>query len=93
MSHRGYPNPLPVSAISTRLAEASADQLHEFWPHDISLLDEKIFDCTRIHGPGQITDLYLLALAIQHGGQFVTFDTDIYFNGVRSAEKKHLLTL
>jgi uncharacterized protein len=93
MSHPSYPNPLPVSAVSERLSEASAGLFHEFWADDISLMDAEIFVCERIHGPGQITDLYLLGLAIQHGGQFVTFDTSISLNAVRSAEKKHLLTL
>jgi uncharacterized protein len=93
MSHPSYPHPLPVSAVSARLAEASASQFHAFWADDISLIDAEIFDCARIHGPGQITDIYLLGLAIGHGGQFVTFDTSISLNAIRRAEKKHVLTL
>jgi predicted nucleic acid-binding protein len=93
MSHPGYPNALSVRAVVERLTEASANAFHEFWPDDVSLLDTKVADSTRIHGPRQITDLYLLALAVRHGGRFVTFDTSVSVDAVRSAEKRHLLIL
>jgi hypothetical protein len=93
MSHPGYPNPLPVPAVIQRLGEAAASPLHEFWPDDVSLLDERIAHSARIHGPRQITDLYLLALAVRHGGQFVTFDASVPLEAVKRAEKKHLLVL
>ena len=93
MSHPGYPHPLPVRAVIERLAEASAGSLHEFWPDDLTLLDAHTFDSTRIHGPRQITDLYLLALAVRHAGRFVTFDASVSLDAVRSAEKKHLVAL
>ena len=93
MSHQGYPNALPVGALVERLAEASASAFHEFWPDDISLLDGEVADPARIHGPRQLTDVYLLALAVRHNGQFVTFDASVTVDAIRSAEKKHLLTL
>ena len=58
MSHPAYPNGLPVRAVIDRLAEACASPLHQFWPDDISLLDARIFDATRIHGPRQLSDIY-----------------------------------
>ena len=93
MSHPSYPNAVTVRAVTERLSEASASALHQFWPDDISLLDRKIIDAARIHGPRQLTDLYLLALAVRHNGQFITFDTAIALDAVRTAEKKHLLAL
>jgi predicted nucleic acid-binding protein len=51
-----------------RLAAATAEAVHEFWPDDVSLLESRVADATRIHGPRQITDVYLLALAVRHGG-------------------------
>ena len=93
MSHSGYPNPLPVRAVATRLREASAGSLHEFWADDISLLDTHIADATRIHGPRQITDLYLLALAVHRGGRFVTFDASVSRVAVTGAEAKHFVVL
>lgn len=93
MSHPGYPNALPVGAVMDRLGAATAGAHHEFWPDDISLLDARIADSRRIHGPRQLTDLFLLALAVHHGGRFVTFDSAVPLAAIRGAEKKHLVTL
>ena len=93
MSHPGYPNALPVRAVMERLAEASASTLHEFWPDDVSLLDAHVVDATRIHGPRQITDVYLLALAVRHDGQFVTFDESVSRSAVVGSNKDCLLIL
>ena len=93
MSHHGYPNALPVRLVIERLREACASAVHEFWPDDVSLLDAKLADPARIHGPRQLTDLYLLALAVSHGGQFVTFDASVPREAVKGAERKHLLVL
>ncbi len=67
--------------------------LHEFWPDDVSLLDSQVADSTRIHGPRQITDVYLLALALRHRGQFVTFDTSVSRDAVLGTQKSHLLVI
>ena len=93
MSHPGYPNPLPVAAVMERLAAATRSSYHQFWPDDVSLLDPLIADPARIHGPRQLTDLFLLALAIHHGGRFVTFDTAVSLNAIKGAEKKYLVIL
>ena len=93
MSHAAYPNTLPLGAVMERLIEASASAFHKFWPDDISLLDAQVADSTRIHRPRQLTDLYLLALAVRHGGLFVTFDTSVSLEAIRRAEKKHILVL
>ena len=93
MSHPGYPNPLPVRAVIEHLSAACASKVHEFWPDDVSLLDIRVADPSRIHGPRQLTDLYLLALAVSHGGQFVSFDASIARDAVKGAEPRHLLVL
>jgi len=93
MSHPSYPNPLKVGAIMERLGEAIATAQHEFWADDVSLLDSRIADRTRIHGPRQVTDLYLLALAVRRGGYFVSFDSSIPRTAITGAEKKHLVSL
>lgn len=81
------------SAEARHLAKVCSKMDHEFWPDDVSLRDDRIFDVTRLHGPRQITDAYLLALAIAHGGRFVTLDDAIPLSAVRGATKKHLLVL
>lgn len=93
MSHPGYPNPFPVRVVMERLAEAISGAPHAFWPDDISLLDTRVADASRIHGPRQLTDVYLLALAVRHGGRFVTFDGAVALSAVRGAEHDHLLVL
>jgi len=93
MSHPAYPNALPVQAIIERLAEATQSHLHEFWADDISLLDGQHVDAARIHGPRQLTDLYLFALALRHGGRFATFDQAIATNAIKGAKAKDLVIL
>jgi uncharacterized protein len=93
MSNPGYPNPLLVRAVIDRLAQACHHDIHEFWPDDVSLLDSDVVDSTRIHGPRQLTDIYLLALAVQHEGRLVTFDTNIPIAAVRRATRQNLLIL
>ena len=93
MANAGYPNALPVQAVIKHLADARDPDLHEFWTDEISLLDGDTIDRSRIHGPRQITDTYLLALATSHGGRFVTFDGKIPLAAVRQATQKNLLVL
>jgi toxin-antitoxin system PIN domain toxin len=93
MSNPGYPNPLPVQAVVERLAEACRQNIHAFWPDDVSLLEPDVVDSTRIHGPRQLTDIYLLALAVKHEGRLVTFDARIPIAAVRHASTQNLVTL
>jgi len=93
MSNPGYPNAFPVQAVMKRLADACRQDVHEFWSDEISLLDEDVFDSTRIHGHRQLTDIYLLGMAVSHDGKFVTFDGKIPLATVRKASTKHLVVL
>jgi hypothetical protein len=93
MSSPAYPGSQPVKVILGRLAEATAHEVHQFWPDEITLLDRDRVDDARLHGPRQITDVYLLALAVHRGGRFVTFDRAIDLAAVRGAEPHHLLRL
>ena len=93
MANPAYPNALPVAQVAARLREAIADVHHEFWPDDVSLLDDRIVDATRIHGARQVTDLYLLALAVRRDATFVTFDASVVADAVRGAATRHLTLL
>ena len=66
---------------------------HEFWPDEVSLLDDSLVDFSRLHGHRQITDAYLLALAVRRGGALATLDAGVPLSAVRGAMKKHLLAL
>lgn len=76
--------------LISRLNAFAAHSNHEFWPDDISFRDPAVFAPERIHGSGQITDLYLLALAVRHGGRLATFDATIPLSAVSSAKKINL---
>jgi toxin-antitoxin system PIN domain toxin len=93
MSNPGYTNPFPVQAVVQRLAEACHQSIHAFWPDDVSVLDSNVVDSTRVHGPRQLTDIFLLALAVHHAGKLVTFDGAIPLAAVRNATKQNLLVL
>ena len=93
VSQARYPTPMPVSQAVDTLAEEVADTDHVFWPDDISLLDDRLFRRERMLGPKQLTDIYLLALAVRNGGRFVTFDRAVSTAAVRGAEPEHLVVL
>jgi uncharacterized protein len=93
MSNQSYPNALPVQAVMQRLADACEEDVHEFWSDEISLLNPDVVDSTRIHGPRQLTDIYLLALAVENKARFVTFDTGAPLAAVRKATTDNLTVL
>ena len=47
----------------------------------------------QVYGHNQITDLYLLALAVAHKGALATFDHNIALRAVTTAGKQHLVVL
>lgn len=93
VSQPGYPNPLPVDVVAQRLREAASHAHHEFWPDEVSLLDPQAVDTARIHGPRQLTDVYLLSLAVSRRGRLVTFDRSVPLSAVVKAQRKHLLVI
>jgi predicted nucleic acid-binding protein len=50
-------------------------------------------DFSRLHGHRQVTDAYLLALAVRKGGVMASFDTALPLTAVRGASRKHLLAM
>jgi len=50
---------------------------HEFWPDDIPLVKAISPLIPRIHGHRQITDAYLLGMAMHRKGKLATFDRSI----------------
>lgn len=64
-----------------------------FWPDAVSLADATRFDHSKIHGPRQLTDIYLLGLAVSQGAGLVTLDRNIPLGAVVGAQKTQLLIL
>jgi len=84
---------LPIGQVHAQLQRACLTLDHQFWADDVSLRDDTLIDISRVQGHQQLTDLYLLALAVQHGGCLVTFDRAIALSSVRGATSANLRVL
>jgi toxin-antitoxin system PIN domain toxin len=93
ISGPGYRNPRRLADATAQLRALLHLPSHTFWPDDISLVDTAMFNHDHILGPNQITDAYLLALAVKNGGRLVSLDSAVPLRAVRGAEPKHLVTL
>lgn len=93
ISQPRYPSAVSPTEAIRRLRRATRTEHHTFWNCGLSLLDEQVFDPTRIHGPRNVTDAYLLALAVANGARFVTFGRGVPLEAARGAEPGHLLVL
>ncbi len=93
MSQPAYPGGLKSAEVAERLREAADSLFHEFWPDDLSLLDRGVLNWAHMLGHRQVTDAYLLALAVGRGGRFVTLDRRISPAAVAGASARHLVTL
>ncbi len=93
ISQPRYPNPItPAEAVSL-LEGATHQPHHSFWACDLSLLDASVVDRSRLHGPRQVTDAYLLALATAHQGRFVTFDRSVSLAVAKGATADNLIVV
>ena len=54
-----------------------------FWKDDLSLIGSDLVNVDQIMTPGQVTDAYLLALAVANEGQLATFDRRLSTKAVR----------
>ena len=93
VSRPRYPSPVPPAQAANLLEQACSTEYHEFWSCDVSILDTTSIDRSRVHGPRQVTDAYLLALATKHGGRFVTFDRSVVLSAVPAATPANLTVL
>jgi hypothetical protein len=86
MSKPGYPFPgLTAERVQGILAELARVAGHIFWPDSLSILDKTRFRLAGA-GPKNITDLYLLGLALANGARFATFDRSISLDPVTGIE-------
>lgn len=87
VGHPKYPNTpgstASVAAIVKRLRVLPG---HAFWPDDISLVDADHVDSTQVLTSAQVTDTYLLALAVAHDGQLATFDRRLSIKAVKGGK-------
>jgi uncharacterized protein len=90
ISQPRYPSPISPGTAIELLERACNTEHHAFWPCEISVLDCQVVNSSRLHGPRQVTDAYLLALATKREGRLVTFDRSLPLSSVPGATKEHL---
>jgi len=73
-----------------RLAEIRQSADHFFWQDSVSVCEGDFFQTTYIQGHRQLTDVYLLGLAVANRGRLVTFDRNVPLKTVAGAEPQHL---
>lgn len=80
----------PREAIQVLAANVAAKD-HAFWPDESPVAEAVAFAGVRLMGHQQVTDAYLLGLAIRRGGILATLDQRIeVLAEPRSAERKSL---
>ena len=77
-----------ASTAVDRLRVFSESGGHQFWRDALSLRED-VFDLARA-GSRQLTDVYLLGLAVNRKGRLATFDRSIPLPAVRGATPDHL---
>jgi toxin-antitoxin system PIN domain toxin len=84
---------VPLSALAGYLDRFCTDEHHEFWPDAVSMRDDTLFTLSGVRGHRQLTDVYLLGLAVKRGGRLVTFDHSIPVGAVKGATLESLEVL
>lgn len=92
LSQPAYPNPLPVEQSVDLLAKATAHPAHTYWASDLPLTSTR-FQPRHLLGHRQVTDAYLLGLAVHHDGSFVTLDRRVDPAIVAGAGTEHLTVI
>ena len=88
-SYGNSPGAAPV--VANALSRLCSRSGHQFWQEDFSLLDETYFVREKLVGK-HVTNSYLLALAVRHGGKLATFDRRLVTDAVLGgAEALHLV--
>jgi len=82
-----------VEGIASRLIAFTQASAHAYWPDDISILDQGRFSHASILSSKHLTDLYLLALAVEKQGCLATFDQRIPLAAVPAANVNHLCVI
>src|SRR5450759_4558010 len=86
----GLSQSVPVAQVAERLTEATQHPSHPFWADTVSLLQPDSIVWNKVLSSRHVTDAYLLALAVQQGGRFVTLDRGVPLAAVNGALSAHL---
>lgn len=81
---------LPLPKLFESLDRFCGHSTHTFWPDALSVRDERVFNVDAIRGHQQLTDVYLLGLAVKNRGRFVTLDQGVSLAAVKGATRASL---
>jgi uncharacterized protein len=81
---------LRPAAMLERLRKFCASGHHVFWPDSVALTDDRLFASAHLAGHRQLTDVYLLGLAVSMKGCLATFDRRIPLKAVVGATPSSL---
>lgn len=91
LSNSSYPGQsTTIEDATSRLRTFCSDREHVFWPDSVSIRERGRFRWNHVQGHRQLTDVYLLALAISNQGRLATFDTTISLDVLEGAKKQNL---
>lgn len=76
-NRRFHPHPVSLAESLKLLSDITQRPGHHFWPMDISFREAVQPFRERLFGHQQVTDAYLLGLAINNKGRLVTLDSGI----------------
>ena len=93
MAQPAYPNRLPMHTVVAGLQQAMLHPMHEFWADEVNPLQKDALNWAQLLRPNDITDAYLLSLAVSKQACLVSLDLSISLSWVVAAEKTHLLQL
>ena len=87
------PNALTPADALALLRSNLGHPAHQFWPDDMGLLEAVARSELRITGHQQVTDAYLLGLAIHKKGRLATLDRALLSLLPERSEERDLVTL
>ena len=94
VSNPGYPGRrTTLDDAMGRLNAFCEQEDHLFWPDSVTIRDFELFKSASIQGYRQLTDTYLLALAVANHGALVTLDRSILTSAVAGANEDHVVLL
>lgn len=91
LSNPAYPGSrTTVDDAASRLRMLCSERSHIFWADSVSVRENSLFRWNHVQGHRQLTDVYLLALAVANAARLATFDSTISLRAVTAAEPRNL---
>lgn len=88
-----YPADYGFTEVQTIFQKVITTTNHQFLATELNIIEQDIINWRHLQGHRQLTDAYLLALAVENQAIFVTLDNRINYYTVKHATPEHLLIL